>query len=276
MSGIPKMKHHARVQGVVGVSIVGTICVMVVLAPFIAQHAPGALIGEVWAPISRSAWLGLDNLGRDMMSRILYGGRVTLLVALASTAICFFLGTSLGLIAAIRGSWTDAVLSRSIDAVMSIPPLILALVLLSMLGTSIPLLIGALAVISSTRVFRLSRALARDIVVLEYFQVARLRRESLIWLIGYEALPNMLAPLAAEFGLRLCSNFLLLASLSFLGLGIQPPNADWGTLVRDNAAAIGFGFAAPIIPAVAIGLFTTGVNLIVDWILADRAIPGVQ
>jgi peptide/nickel transport system permease protein len=270
------MRYRSGTQVAIGAALVGSICIMVLLAHIIAPHPPGALVGEVWAPISRSAWLGLDNLGRDMMSRILYGGRVTLMVAMISTAICVSIGTSLGLIAAVKGGWADMALARLVDTVMSVPPLIFALVLLSMLGTSILLLIGVLAVISSTRVFRLSRTLARDIVVQDYFQAARLRRESLVWLTVYEALPNMLAPLTAEFGLRLCSNFLLLASLSFLGLGVQPPDADWGTLVRDNVGAIDFGFTAPIIPAVAIGLFTIGINLIVDGILADRAIPGAR
>jgi peptide/nickel transport system permease protein len=268
------LKLRAQASGFIGCMIVVLITVLVLLAPLVAPHAPDALVGEVWAPISRAAWLGHDNLGRDMASRLLYGGRITLVVALASTVLCFVVGVTMGLVAAVSGGWIDAVLARVIDAVMSIPTLIFALVILSVLGTSTPTLIGAIGLLSSTRVFRLSRALAGDIVTLPYFEAARLRQESFLWLMLREALPNMVAPLLAEFGLRLCANFLLVASLSFLGLGIQPPNADWGSMVRDNAAAIEFGGIAPLIPAAAIGLFTIGVNLIVDWLLAHASRDG--
>jgi peptide/nickel transport system permease protein len=162
-------------------------------------------------------------------------------------------------------------LSRAVDALMAIPTLIFALLVLSVLGTSIPVLIGTIAVLDSTRVFRLSRAVAMNIVVLEYVEAARLRGEGLGWVMGREILPNALPPLIAEFGLRFCFAFLFIASLSFLGLGIQPPFADWGSMVRDNAQAISFGGIAPLIPAAAIALLTIGVNLIVDWILSIHA-----
>ena len=170
----------------------------------------------------------------------------------------------------IRG-WVDTVLARAVDAVMAIPTLIFALVLLSVLGTSIPVLIGTIACLASTRAFRLSRAIAGNIVALDYFEVARLRGERMPWLMFYEVLPNCLAPLTAEFGLRLCANFLFIAALSFLGLGIQPPLADWGGMVRDNASAISYGGLAPLVPAAAIGVFAIAINLVVDWILSVQA-----
>ncbi len=172
-----------------------------------------------------------------MFTRLLYGGRITLAVALAATALMFVLGCTAGFAAAVAGGWIDTILARTCDALMAIPTLIFALVLLSVVGSSVPILICTLAVLGSTRVFRISRALAGNIVAQEYFEVARLRGEGPLWLMFCEILPNALPPLTAEFGLRLCSGFLFIAALSFLGLGIQPPLADWGGMVRDNASA---------------------------------------
>jgi peptide/nickel transport system permease protein len=258
-------------QGITGFAIVGTMTIAILLAPLLAPHSESELVGEVWAPISETAWLGLDNLGRDMFSRLLYGGRVTLLVTLAATALMFVIGCTAGFAAAIAGGWVDAVLARACDALMAIPTLIFALVLLSVVGSSIPILVGTLALLGSTRVFRLSRALGGNIVAQDYLEVARLRGEGVFWLTIYEILPNALPPLTAEFGLRLCSGFLFVAALSFLGLGIQPPLADWGGMVRDNASAIMFNGIAPLIPAAAISLFAIGINLLVNWILAGQS-----
>ena len=257
-------------SGLIGLVLLATISLLVLAAPFIAPHGEGELLGDVWAPPSGAAWLGLDNLGRDLLSRLLYGGRITLLVALAATLLAMAIGCTLGFTAAIAGGVVDTILARAVDAVLGIPTLIFALVLLSVLGTSIPVLIGTIACLASTRVFRLSRAIGGNIVALDYFEAARLRGEAIPWLLAFEVLPNSLAPLTAEFGLRLCANFLFIASLSFLGLGIQPPLADWGGMVRDNAAAISFGGLAPLIPAAAIGVFAISINLVVDWILAEQ------
>ena len=265
------MRNNTRLSGLVGLVITLLLVVLVVLAPVIAPHGEAELVGDVWAPPGANAWLGTDNLGRDLLSRLLYGGRVTLVIALAATLLAMLMGGALGFLAAIAGGWIDAVLARAVDAVMAIPTLIFALVLLSVLGTSNPVLIGTIACLAATRVFRLSRAIAGNIVTLEYFEAARLRGEGLGWLMACEVLPNALAPLTAEFGLRLCANFLFIAALSFLGLGIQPPLADWGGMVRDNAAAISYGGLAPLIPAAAIGVFSIAINLVVDWSLARQA-----
>jgi peptide/nickel transport system permease protein len=265
------MRVRSSISGLIGLAIVITIAVLVILAPMIAPHGQSELVGEVWAPVSPQAWLGTDNLGRDLLSRLLYGGRITLFISLTATALALLIGGTLGFTAAIAGGWIDTLLARATDAVMAIPSLIFALVLLSVLGTSIPVLIATIACLASTRAFRLSRAIAGDIVALDYFEAARLRGEGTAWLLFYEALPNALPPLTAEFGLRLCANFLFIASLSFLGLGIQPPLADWGGMVRDNAAAISYGGLAPLIPAAAIGVFAIAINLVVDWGLAVQA-----
>jgi peptide/nickel transport system permease protein len=208
-----------------------------------------------------------------MLSRLIFGARMTIGVALVTTILSFILGTVTGFLAAVGGQVIDQALSRLVDVMLSIPLLIFALIILSMFGSSIPTLIITIAVLDSTRVFRLSRAVAMNLVVMEYVEVARLRGEGLWWVMRREILPNALPPMISEFGLRFCFNFLFVAGLSFLGLGIQPPFADWGGMVRDNAKAISFGLPAPLWPAFAIAIMTVGVNLVVDWILSINSRP---
>ncbi len=205
-----------------------------------------------------------------MLSRLLYGARMSIGVSLAAVTLSFSLGVPLGVLAAIRGGAVDTVLSRTVDTVMSVPVLISALVVLQALGSSLPVLIVTIGLLDSTRVFRLSRIVAQGINTMEYAEVARLRGEGLAWMIGREILPNALPPLVAEFGLRFCFTFLFVAGLSYLGLGVQPPFADWGGMVRDNQQGILYGLYAPLFPAGAIALVTIGVNLVVDWLLAGR------
>ena len=263
-------------SALVGIAIVAAILAAALFAPRVAPYGEAELVGEVWAPPSAATLLGTDSLGRDMLSRLIYGARTTVGIALATTVLAFLIGCLAGFSAAVLGGWVDALLSRLVDVLLAIPVLISALLVLSVLGTSIPVLIGTIAVLESTRVFRVSRAVAMTIAVLDYVEIARLRGEGLGWVIAREILPNALPPLIAEAGLRFCFIFLFIASLSFLGLGIQPPWADWGSMVRENAQAINFGVYAPLYPAAAIALLTVGVNLVVDWLLALHARPGGQ
>ncbi len=183
------------------------------------------------------------------------------------TILSFLIGGITGFLAATMKGWVDIALSRIVDILMAFPTLIFALMILSVMGTSIMTLIIVIALLDSTRVFRLSRAVAMDIEVMEFVEVARLRGEGMWWIIRKEILPNAMPPLVAEFGLRFCFVFLFIAALSFLGLGIQPPTADWGGMVRENAGAIVFGVYTSLIPATAIAFLTIGVNLVVDWFL---------
>ncbi|MCG8564323.1 MAG: ABC transporter permease [Desulfobacterales bacterium] len=237
------------------------------LAPVVAPHGETAVVGDVWEPFSQSFLLGTDHLGRDLFSRMVYGARNTIALAFIITSLSFLAGSFLGFTAAVKGGWTDQLLSRMIDVIMALPTLIFALMILSVLGSSVPVLIFTIALLDSTRVFRLSRAVAMDIEVKEFVEAARLRGEGSLWIMRHEILPNALSPLVAEFGLRFCFVFLFIASLSFLGLGIQPPHADWGGMVRENAGAITFGIFIPLIPAFAIAFLTVGVNLVVDHFL---------
>lgn len=236
-------------------------------APFLAPYKETEITGDVWEPWSRAHWLGTDHLGRDLTTRLLYGARNTISIAFVVTLLSFSVGILLGFFAAVLGSWVDQMLSRTMDVIMAFPTLIFALMVLSVLGTSVPILVVVIALLDSTRVFRLSRAVAMDITVMEFVEAARLRGERLWWVMRHEILPNALPPLVAEFGLRFCFVFLFISALSFLGLGIQPPAADWGGMVRENAGAITFGILIPLWPAGAIAFLTIGVNMVVDWFL---------
>lgn len=225
--------------------------------------------------------LGTDQIGRDILSRLIYGAQNTVGIAFATTCLAFFIGASLGFLAATLGGWLDQLLSRAVDALMAIPALIFALLLMTIAAVwankfGIPLtlfMVVIIAVIDATRVFRLARAVGTSIVVMDYIEAAKLRGEGLSYLIFREILPNATAPLLAEFGLRFCFVFLTIASLSFLGVGIQPPLADWGTMVRDLGQFINFAQFAPqvaltpLLAAGAIALLTVAVNFVVDWML---------
>jgi len=239
--------------------------IVAVFAPVIAPFPETEIVGREYQPWDEVHLLGTDNLGRDMLSRLIYAARNTVGIAFITTALAFILGSVLGLLAAIVGGWLDQLLSRTVDVLMAIPALIFALLLLTIVGTSIINMILVMALIDATRVFRLARAVAMNIVVMDYVEAARLRGEGLWHLIVREILPNAMAPLVAEFGLRFCFVFLTISALSFLGLGIQPPTADWGSMVKDNATLISFGDITPLLPAACIALLTVSVNFVVDW-----------
>lgn len=254
--------------------VIITVYVFVALfAPWLAPYGEADSSFAAYAPWSADHWLGTDQIGRDVFSRLIYGARNTMGIALITTILAFVIGGGLGLVAAITRNWVDQALSRAVDVLMAIPSLIFALMLLSIFGSNALSLIVIIAVLDSTRVFRLTRAVAINVVVMDYVEAARLRGEKLGWIMRREILPNIMPPLVAEFGLRFCFVFLTIAALSFLGVGIQPPTADWGSMVRENASLIQFAQfdlragITPLIPAAAIAIITVGVNFVVDWFL---------
>jgi len=236
-------------------------------APVVAPYSETEILGGSYELWSEKYLLGTDNLGRDMLSRLIFGARNTIGIALAAVVIAFAIGGVTGMFSAILGGWYDTIISRIVDILMAIPSLVFALLILTILGTSITTLILVIAVLDSTRVYRITRAAAMNIAVMDFVEVARLRGEGLWWVIRKEILPNIMAPLLAEFGLRFCFVFLFIAALSFLGLGIQPPTADWGSMVRDNATLINYDDITPLLPAAAIAILTVAVNFVVDWLL---------
>ncbi|AWZ19938.1 Binding-protein-dependent transport systems inner membrane component [Roseovarius sp. EC-HK134] len=323
---LAKELRTAPLTAAFGMFVIFTVAVAGIFAPLIAPHGEAEVITSAFAPADANMLLGADQLGRDIFSRLVYGARNTVALALAGTVMAFLLGALAGLMAATSGGWFDQFLARTSDVIMSIPSLIFALLMLSIFGGDLAndttsfwllstftgitglllvsaiaerslmgwviglailagvaalfggfmltifnpseiILILVVAVIYSPRVFRLTRAVAGNVVVMDYIEAAKLRGERRWYLIRREILPNSTAPLIAEFGLEFCFVFLLIAGLSFLGLGIQPPTADWGSMVRENATLISFGDITPLIPAAAIALLTVAVNFVVDWML---------
>jgi len=254
-------------SALIGLFMTSLFLLTAALAPWIAPYGLGETVGGVWEPASSQFWLGTDNLGRDLLSRMIYGARTTIFIALMATTVSFVLGSVLGLTAAVIGGWIDQVLSRFVDLLMAIPTLIFALVVLSVLPANLLTLILVMGILDATRVYRLARAVAVDINVMEYVEAARLRGEGKLWIVFREILPNALTPLIAELGLRFIFQVLFLSALSFLGLGIQPPDADWGGMVKENKDGIIFGIPAALIPAAAISILAISVNLVADWVL---------
>ncbi|WP_371059687.1 ABC transporter permease [Rhodosalinus sp. 5P4] len=265
--------RKAPPTALLGLGIILIYAFVAIFAPWLAPYGEAEVLAQSYAPWSAEHPLGTDQIGRDILTRLIYGARNTIGIAFITTLLAFAIGVSLGLIAAINRSWLDQVISRGVDVLMAIPSLIFALMLLSIFGSSALSLILIIAVLDSTRVFRLARSVAVGVAVMDYVEAARLRGEGLGWVMRREILPNIMPPLVAEFGLRFCFVFLTIAALSFLGVGIQPPTADWGTMVRETANLIQFARfdlkagLTPLMPAAAIALLTVAVNFVVDWFL---------
>ncbi len=265
-----KESDNLRLTPVAWVSIFTIVfwVVVAVFAPILAPFDQADMVSfESFKVVDEASFLGTDYLGRDVLSRIIYGARMTLGLALIATVISFTTGIVLGFVAAISPGWIDQVLSRTVDAIMAFPSIMLALIIIGGVGTSLPVVILTVALIDATRVFRLSRALALDASVMDYVSVARARGEGVNWIMLHEILPNTITPLAAEFGIRYTFAILFISSLSFLGLGVQPPGADWGVMVKENLQGLLYGAPAALIPAACIGTISVAVNLLVDWFL---------
>lgn len=288
-AGTKKLFRQMPLTAAFGILVIIIYAVLAVFAGAIAPYGQAQVLGAANviaggdpALGGNPAYpLGTDQIGRDILSRLIYGAQNTVGIAFLTTLLAFFVGGSLGFLAATLQGWLDQLLSRFVDVLMAIPSLIFALLLMTIASVwavklGVPLtvfMILIIALIDSTRVYRLARAVGLNIVVMDYIEAAKLRGEGLGYLVFKEILPNALAPLLAEFGLRFCFVFLTIASLSFLGVGIQPPLADWGTMVRDLAPFINFAAFAPtaaitpLLAAGAIALLTVAVNFVVDWML---------
>ena len=258
---------HIPAGALLGLIITALFLFTAIFAPLLAPYGGGQIVGGVWEPMNAEHWLGTDNLGRDLLSRMIYGARTTIFIAVLATALSFSLGSILGFTAAVVGGWFDTLMSRFVDLLMAIPTLIFGLVVLSVLPSTLVTLIMVMGILDSTRVYRLSRAVAVDINVMDFVEAAKLRGEGTVWIIFREILPNALSPLVSELGLRFIYAVLFLSALSFLGLGVQPPDADWGGMVKENKDGIVFGIPAALIPAAAIAALAISVNLVADWVL---------
>lgn len=251
-----------------GVAIIVLYALIAIFAPLIAPYGETEVVSSVpYGPWTQQTFLGTDQLGRDVFSRLIFGARNTIGISLAATMITFVVGVSLGITAAVLGGVVDMVTSRIVDAIMALPQLVVILVMLSVVGSSVFNLIVLIGIAGATNVFRLARSVSLNVTVMDYVEDARVRGESLVWIVFREVLPNILPTLVAEFGMRFCFVVLTISALSFLGLGIQPPTADWGSMVRESATLISYGDVTPLLPAAAIAFLAIGVNFLVDWFL---------
>lgn len=258
-------------MGKIGVGIVVFWIGVALIGPLVAPYDPADFASDdSFGPMSAQFWLGTDYIGRDILSRVLYGARLTMSLSFMATVLAFLVGIALGFTAALAGPKTDMVISRIYDAFLSMPTIMLGLVVIAALGSSIPVLVITAGLIYSCGLYRVARAIAIDIKVMDFVEAARARGEKLPWIISREILPNAVIPLVAEFGLRLVFSILFISGLSFLGLGVQPPTADWGVMVRENLGGLVYGSSAAFVPAAAIASLTIGINLIVDDFSAQR------
>ncbi|MEZ5842352.1 MAG: ABC transporter permease [Hyphomicrobiaceae bacterium] len=260
-----RKRRRLSLTGVIGFTIVGFWLAMAIIGPHVAPYSAGKVVDmDVFGPLSLRFPLGTDYLGRDMLSRVLYGTQYTVGLALAATVLACATGTTLGLLAAVIGGWFDATLSRLLDALISIPSLLFGLVVVAVFGSSLVILVGTAAIIYTPGAYRIARSLAVNTNAMDFVVVARARGEGTGYIMREEVFPNIIGPVLADFGLRFVFVILLLSRLSFLGLGIQPPHADWGSLVRENLSGLVFAAPAVVVPAIAIASLTIGVNLIID------------
>ena len=262
----------APISAKIGMLVVGVYAFVAVFAPLIAPYGEYEVVSRVpFQPWDSEFLLGTDQLGRDFLSRLIFGARNSITVAAITTLIAFLIGTTFGIMAAVLGGFLDQVFSRIVDALMAIPDLIFILMILSIAGASIINLILIIAVLTSTRIYRIARAASLNVASLDYVEASYVRGEGLGWRIFHEILPNIMPLLISELGMRFSFVFLSIAALSFLGVGIQPPTAEWGSMVRENSALINMGDITPLIPAGAIAFLTIGINLIVDWMLNEAS-----
>lgn len=269
----PKRKIKLTWIGKISVAIVVFWLVICVIGPSIAPFHEMDMDGDdsfldAHTNEYGTFHMGTDHLGRDTFSRVIFGARNTIGIALAATLLAYLMGITLGILAAVKGGWVDMGISRINDAILALPSIMLGLIVIAALGSSIPILIGTASFIYATSVFRIARALGQDIMVQDFVEAAKARGEGIWWIIKSEILPNAAMPLATDFGLRLVFVVLFISSLSFLGLGVQPPASDWGSMVRENLQGLTYGSYAAIWPAIAIASFTISINLIVDDISA--------
>jgi peptide/nickel transport system permease protein len=266
---IIRQRFRMGVTAWVGVVVLAFWVFIAFFGPLLSPFSESDFASEhSFLPACKGFLLGTDYIGRDILSRLFYGTRLTLGMALLATLIASSLGSALGIFSAIKGGWADLLICRVNDALLSIPGILMGLVVVAALGSTIPILIGTTGIVYACSVFRIARALGMDLTVMDYVEVARARGEKIWWILWHEIFPNAAIPLVVDFGIRLSFAILFMSSMSFLGLGVQPPYADWGGMVRENLIGLSSGSLAPIIPALAIASLTIGLNLIVDDFVA--------
>ncbi|RKS78965.1 peptide/nickel transport system permease protein [Actinomadura pelletieri DSM 43383] len=248
----------------VGLIMLVTMILFAIIGPFLTPHSPTAVIAKPYAPPGDGLLLGADSLGRDIVSRILSGGINLTWMGLAATAGGVILGTAIGLVAAFAGGIVDTLLMRVVDVLLTFPTIIMAILFISMVGPSRWILVVLVAIGLTPGMARVMRGAARPVMRREHVMWARTIGLSSRHILMREVLPSVTSPLMVEIGLRLMWSVVGLASLSFLGFGVQPPDADWGLMVSENKDGLAIQPLAVLIPAACVALFTIGGNLFAE------------
>jgi peptide/nickel transport system permease protein len=264
----PMLGGHAGKIGIALLLIGGAVAIF---GPYVAPYSPTSLAGLPLDPPSSEHWLGTDQLGRDVLSRVLNGGRSVLILSVLAVVVTFAVGAPLGMLAAYRGGVPDAVLSRFADVMLSVPPLILVLIFVFVVGSSYLSIVLLTGLVTAPRVFRIVRGATQAVAEQEFVLAARARGEGTPAIIGREILPNVTGPLLTEAAIRLNFSIIFIATLNFLGLGVQPPSSDWGLMVSEGRVYLGQAPLISMTPALCIAVLTIGINLISDQIGAHLA-----
>lgn len=251
-------------NGRIGLVLVVVVLAVAAIGPMAAPGSTTKTVGPPFQGPSVEHLLGTDFLGRDAFSRFLAGGASLLIVSISATLIAYATGIAIGMLAAYKRSWFDAVFVGSADVLLAFPPIVFVLILLAYAGPQTWLVIIGLAITQAPRVARVARAATVDLKGQEYVEAAVARGEPTSAILRRELLPNISSPILADFGIRLTTTIILTASISFLGLGPQPPAADWGLMISQNRSGLTVAPLLVLAPAIAIAVLTVGVNLVAD------------
>jgi peptide/nickel transport system permease protein len=264
----------ALIRTKAGIALFVFVLGVAVLGPLIAPYSPTEFVGKPFQLPSASAWLGTDYIGHDVLSRVLCGGRTVFSLSLAATLIGMALGTGFGLVAAYANKWVDEIIMRLLDVLMAFPAIVFVLLVVSIAGPKLYLIVLAVALGHAPRVARVARGSALEIVDLDFVKASEALGTPRIKIMLGEILPNISSPLLVEAGLRFAYSIGLIAALSFLGFGLQPPAADWGLMVNENRPGIYTQPYAVLAPIVLIALLTVGTSLVTDGFA--RALIGID
>lgn len=251
-------------RGAIGLTLAGFVVLVACVGPAVAPHSSTAFITAPFGSPSRTALLGGDTLGRDVLSRVLDGGWVLMIMAGTATGLGVALGSAAGVAAAYLRGWVDSVVMRSADVLLSFPQLVLALLLVSIAGPKLWLIVLAVALAHAPQVARVLRSAALDVTERDHVKAIEVLGVSPWRVMTKEVLPNLVTPLMVEIGLRLTYSIIIIAGLSFLGFGVQPPAANWGLMINENQSGLPQNPWGVVVPVILIALLTVGTNTFTD------------
>jgi peptide/nickel transport system permease protein len=258
-------------DGRFGFSLIIAMLALIVIGPFLAPYGPTEIrLAPANQGPSANHWLGTDHLGRDVLSRFLWGGRSIISIPIIAISITYATGGLLSLVASYKGGWFDLIVARIFEFLMSLPSLLKILLLVAAFGPSTPVLILAIAISNMPGSSRVVRGAVLSQAGVDYVQAAQARGESALAVVIFEILPNILGPIAADFSLRITWGIISLSTLSFLGLGVQPPQPDWGLMIQEGRSSLQQAPLVAIVPAIGIACLSVGFNLAADAIIGNR------